>query len=73
LKGIEYVSITKLINNKLSTKTPYNLYATTSEFRLDSGNSYETFTIFYILIEVLFRHYVKYEKEQKAKTLKIEE
>ncbi|AGF55523.1 RpiR family glv operon transcriptional regulator [Clostridium saccharoperbutylacetonicum] len=73
LKGIEYVSITKLINNKLSTKTPYNLYATTSEFRLDSGNSYETFTIFYILIEVLFRHYVKYEKEQKVKTLKIEE
>ncbi|CAI3713029.1 transcriptional activator of the Mal operon [Clostridium neonatale] len=65
LKGVEYISITKLINNKLSTKTPYNLYATTSEFILDNKNSYETFAIFYILIEVLFRHYINYEIEMK--------
>lgn len=65
LTGIEYVSITKLVNNKLSTTTPYNLYATTSEFVLNNGHGYETFTMFYILIEVLFRHYVEYEREQK--------
>lgn len=65
LKGIEYLSITKLINNNLSTKTPYNLYSTTSEFTLDNGKNYETFSIFYILIEVLFRHYVNYEIEMK--------
>ena len=35
LKGVEFISITKLINNKLSTKTQYNLYATTSEFLLN--------------------------------------
>lgn len=73
LKGIEYISITKLVNNKLSTTTPYNLYATTSRVKLDDGNDYETFTMYYILIEVLFRHYLQYEKQQKNKLLEIEE
>ncbi|WP_307992131.1 MurR/RpiR family transcriptional regulator [uncultured Clostridium sp.] len=70
LKGVEYISITKLINNKLSTKTPYNLYATTSEFMLNNESQYETFAIFYILIEVLFRHYINYEIEMKNRRLK---
>lgn len=73
LKGIEYISITKLVNNKLSTTTPYNLYATTSEFMLDNGGSYNCFTMYYILIEVLFRQYIDYEKQQKSKLLKIQE
>lgn len=67
LKGVNYISITKLINNKLSTKTQYNLYVNTSDFYLDNGESYETFTMFYILIEILFRHYINYEKEIKIK------
>ena len=72
LKGVEFISITKLINNKLSTKTQYNLYATTSEFLLKSGSEYEAFTIFYILIEVLFRHYINYEIDMKNSKLKNE-
>lgn len=67
LLKIEYISITKLVNNKLSTSTPYNLYATTSEFILDNGHNYNCFTMYYILIEALFRHYIEYEKQQKNK------
>lgn len=72
LREIEYISITKLINNKLSTTTPYNLYATTAELSLDDNRSYKSFTMYYILIEVLFRHYVEYEKQQKNKIVKFE-
>lgn len=72
LRDIQYISITKLVNNKLSTMTPYNLYVTTAEFELSNGLSYETFTMFYILIEVLFRHYVSYENQQKNNIFKIE-
>lgn len=73
LRGIEYISITKLVNNKLSTSTPYNLYATTSAFMLNADKSYTSFTMYYILIEALFRHYVEYEKQQKIKMLEIKE
>lgn len=73
LRGIEYISITKLVNNKLSTTTKYNLYATTAEFLLDNGHKYNTFTMYYILIEVLFRHYIEYEKQQKSNTPESEE
>ncbi|MHC1684056.1 MAG: MurR/RpiR family transcriptional regulator [Clostridiaceae bacterium] len=66
LRGIEYISITKLVNNKLSTTTPYNLYATTAEFVLDETNTNQSFTMYYILIEALFRHYIQYEKEQMS-------
>lgn len=64
LRGIEYISITKLVNNKLSTTTPYNLYATTAEFMLDATNTNQSFTMYYILIDVLFRHYVEYERKK---------
>lgn len=63
IRGIKYISITKLINNKLSTATPYNLYSITSEFRVDEDTIYISPMTYYILIEVLFRHYVEYEKQ----------
>ncbi|GIM28156.1 RpiR family transcriptional regulator [Clostridium polyendosporum] len=76
MKGIEYISITKLSNNKLSRTTPHNLYVTTSNMNLSNGLSYESCSMFFILIESLFRQYISYiqeqEQENNIQSIKVE-
>ncbi|GIM30474.1 HTH-type transcriptional regulator GlvR [Clostridium polyendosporum] len=73
IRGIEYISITKLSNNKLSRMTPHNLYITNSIMNLSNGLTSETFSFFFILNEVLFRQYINYQQKQEDSSLIIEE
>lgn len=73
MKGIECISITKLSDNKLSRLAAHNLYATTSSIRFSDSWIYETFTMFYILVETLFRQYINYKKEREDNLIEMEE
>lgn len=72
IKGIEYISITKLSNNKLSTMTPHNLYIVNSTVNLDNGVFYQFTSFFFILIESLFIQYINYKQKQEQELIKIE-
>lgn len=58
IRGIKYISITRLGNNMISRKTQYNLYISTSVMNLGNGIEYETTTLFFIVIEALIRKYI---------------
>lgn len=73
MKGIESISITKLSDNKLSSLAKHNLYVTTSSIQLSDRWIYETFSMFFILIEALFRQYLNYKKEQEDNLIEEEE
>ncbi|MFX3625074.1 MAG: MurR/RpiR family transcriptional regulator [Ectobacillus sp.] len=60
-KGISFISITNLKNNRLARMTPYNLYANSSETELHDGLKLNTFASFFIIGEMLFRKYVDYQ------------
>lgn len=68
VKGIDIISITNLSNNPLARMTSYNLYVKSSPLNYKNGEIY-SFSMFFILIESLFRYYVKYQEEQLLKTL----
>lgn len=72
IKGIEYISITKLSNNKLSRMTPHNLYILNSTVNLSNGVFYQFTSFFFILIESLFIQYINYKQKQEE-LMKIEE
>lgn len=64
IRDVEYISITKLSNNKLSRTTPHNLYANISSINLSNGLIYESCSMFFMLIESLFRQYINYQQKQ---------
>ncbi|WP_027338993.1 MurR/RpiR family transcriptional regulator [Halonatronum saccharophilum] len=65
IKGIDTISITKLSNNLLSRMTTHNLYITTSRWNCIGIESYG-FSMFFILIDVLFRQYIRYQERKKS-------
>ncbi|RDY29367.1 MurR/RpiR family transcriptional regulator [Romboutsia weinsteinii] len=71
VRGIDFVSMTRLDNNKLASMTPYNLYGVSSSMRLKSGVLYESTMFFYTISEVLFYHYNQYLKELEEKAVEI--
>ncbi|BBU40859.1 MurR/RpiR family transcriptional regulator [Aeribacillus composti] len=64
-KGIPFISITNLVNNRLARMTPYNLYARSSNLASHNGTKLKTFAPFFIIGEAIFSHYVDYLKEKK--------
>lgn len=66
MKGIDSISITNLSNNQLSRMVSHNLYVTTTPMNYKNGENY-SFSMFFILIETLFRYYIKYQEELEAK------
>jgi len=65
MKEIEFISITKLSNNKLSRMTPHNLYIPVSSWSYKNGKK-DPFAGFFILTETLLREYVSYQEEVEA-------
>ncbi|MEY9869433.1 RpiR family glv operon transcriptional regulator [Peribacillus sp. B2I2] len=59
-KGVPFISITNLKNNRLATMTPYNLYASSSEIPMNDGLSSVSSSSFFFIGETLFRQYVDY-------------
>ncbi|WP_110926792.1 MurR/RpiR family transcriptional regulator [Bacillus massiliglaciei] len=62
-KGIPFVSITNLKNNRLATMTPYNLYANSSDIPVSDGITSVSSSSFFFIAETLFRHYVDYRHQ----------
>lgn len=62
-KGIPFISVTNLKNNRLARMAPFNLYANSSSSELRDGTKLNTFASFFIIGEMLFSHYVDYLKQ----------
>lgn len=59
-KGITFISITNLKDNKIAQIAPYNIYATiTNELTVD-GNELASFIPFHITFETIVRNYIEY-------------
>ncbi|MBB5175040.1 MurR/RpiR family transcriptional regulator [Texcoconibacillus texcoconensis] len=63
-RGIDFISITNLKNNKLAQMSPYNIYATTTPTTAKDNTEIVSFIPFYIALETLFRRYVEYIENQ---------
>jgi len=59
-RGIDFISITNLKNNRLAQMSPYNIYATTTANNSKNGTEIVSFIPFHITIEYMFRKYVEY-------------
>lgn len=59
-RGIDFISITNLKNNRLAQMSPYNIYATTTAKNSTNGTEIVSFIPFHITIEYMFREYVEY-------------
>lgn len=59
-KGITFVSITNLKNNKLAQLSPHNIYATSTETTTRNGMELVSFVPFHLTIDMMFRKYVEY-------------
>ncbi|SDI03779.1 SIS domain-containing protein [Alteribacillus bidgolensis] len=66
-RGIDFISITNLKNNKLAQMSPHNIYATSSTTITRDGTEVNSFIPFHIAIDLLFRKYVEFiEKEERS-------
>ncbi|SER81642.1 MurR/RpiR family transcriptional regulator [Salipaludibacillus aurantiacus] len=63
-RGIDFISITNLKNNKLAQMSPYSIYAATSETFAGDGTEVVSFIPFYIAVETMFRKYADYVEKQ---------
>ena len=63
LKKIPILSITEFKNNDLASKTDYNLYFQSSDFydKHRENTSKKTFVTVNIVLDMLYREYIKYE------------
>lgn len=59
-KGVPFVSITNLVNNRLAKMTPYHLYARSSTVSIHDGIQLDTFASFFMIVEAIFSHYVDF-------------
>lgn len=59
-KGITFISITNLKNNKLAQVSPYNIYATITNELTADGNELSSFIPFHITFEMIVRNYIRY-------------
>ncbi|MGA8943582.1 MAG: MurR/RpiR family transcriptional regulator [Thermoactinomyces sp.] len=74
-KGVRFISITNLVNNRLARMTPYNLYARSSVIANYEGTQLKTCASFFMIAEAVFSHYVDFlmEKREKSDTMKNED
>ncbi|WP_147804563.1 MurR/RpiR family transcriptional regulator [Alkalicoccus halolimnae] len=66
-RGITFISITNLKNNKLAQMSPFSIYAATSPSYTKNGEEIISFIPFTIALEALFRKYISYKEEQTEK------
>ena len=58
--NVPCISVTRLMENKLSRLCNENLYISTANIDLGNGVRYETTTLFFVLVEILFLKYCVY-------------
>lgn len=64
IRGIKYISMTKISDNMLARNASYNLYISTTTIAVDKGRYHEATAFFFLLVDILFRQYLKYVKAQ---------
>ena len=64
LNGIKYISMTKFSDNIIARKTSYNLYISTTPINVSKNINYESTSLFFLLVDILFREYITYNKNQ---------
>ena len=64
-KGVPFVSVTNLVNNRLAKMTPYHLYARSSTISIHNGIHLDTFASFFMIVEAIFSHYVDFINQKK--------
>lgn len=69
-RGIDTITMTRFSNNKIARYSPYNFYICTTVIETPGCVNYESTTNFFLLVDVLFRKYLNYAKQQ---SLKLEE
>lgn len=67
LRECKIIAITRLDNNTLANLSNYSLYVSTMIIRTGYERGYETSTLFFILIEILFIKYLDYVNQRKSK------
>lgn len=64
LKGVTILSMTKLKNNTLAKLSDTNLYITTSNVGTAYIQNYETTTLYFMTVELLFLKYLIYQEKR---------
>lgn len=72
-KGVPFLSITNLVNNRLARMTPYNLYANSTNIPIRNEINLSSFATFFIIGEAIFSHYVDFFQTVKEETLEGED
>lgn len=67
VKGVPIISITRMKNNDLAKISDENLYINTSILDVNTHLQYETVSLFFVLIEMLFLEYCTYKKSLDKK------
>ncbi|RKD69676.1 RpiR family transcriptional regulator [Sinobaca qinghaiensis] len=63
-RGITFISITNLKNNRLAQMSPFSIYAATSVFQAGNGEEIVSFIPLTIAVEALFRRFILYREAQ---------
>ena len=64
VRNIPIISITRMKNNELAKITDENLYINTSVMSINDTVQYETVSLFFVLVEMLFLKYAIYKKNK---------
>lgn len=67
LRNIKTISITRLKDSTLAKLSTYNLYVSTLMLKTNFERGYETSTLFFILIEMLFLKYLNFTMTKEGK------
>lgn len=70
LKGIPFISMTKMKNNTLAQMSAESLYISTSKVSTPYIRNYETTTLYFMTVEMLLLKYLIYEEKRCDETIK---
>lgn len=72
IRNAKIIAITKLKESTLASLSDYNLYVSTMILKTGYERGYETSTLFFILMEILFVKYLDYVKQRTNNNLAAE-
>lgn len=67
-RSVKVISLTNYSNNTLAKMSDYNLFVSIEEMSLFEHSNYESMTLLFIILEILFLKYVEYSKKIIDKT-----
>lgn len=68
LKGIPFVSMTRVQDNEISHYSSQSIYVDTPEFEIGTNALYQVLDLYFILADILFLNYMKYKEKRKQQS-----